>query len=100
MSLRDPHNHRLATPRIARNVAIEVQLPPETSSERLRQTQGEHVHRVCSYHGTYSVTKQKEFATKENGMTLLANEKNAEIKGLTARVINLEASLKIKSKEN
>lgn len=33
-------------------------------------------------------------------MTLLANEKNAEIKGLTARVINLEASLKIKTKEN
>ena len=33
-------------------------------------------------------------------MTLLANEKNTEIKGLTARVINLEASLKIKNKEN
>jgi hypothetical protein len=43
---------------------------------------------VRSHHGTPYIIKQKEFAAKENEMTLLANEKNAEIKGLTARVIN------------
>lgn len=53
-----------------------------------------------SHHGTNYSIQQKEFAAKDTEMTLLANEKNNEIKGLTARVINLEATIKIKTKEN
>lgn len=53
---------------------------------------------MCSHHGNYLIIQQKEFAAKETELTLIVNEKNAEIKTLTARVINLEASLKIRTK--
>lgn len=53
-----------------------------------------------SHHGTPPPTQQKEFAAKDNELTLFANEKSSEIRTLTSRVINLEAALKIRTKEN
>lgn len=50
--------------------------------------------------GNSLLTQQKEFTVRESEHSLALNDRNAEIKSLTARVINLEAKVKISEKEN
>ena len=53
------------------------------------------------FDGNSLLTQQKEFTVRESGHSLALNDRNAEIKSLTARVINLpEAKIKISEKEN
>ena len=52
------------------------------------------------FDGNSLLTQQKEFTVRESEHNLALNERNAEIKSLTARVINLEAKVKISEKEN
>lgn len=43
---------------------------------------------------------QKEFTAREAEQSQIVNERNEQIKNLTARIINLEAKIKISDKEN
>lgn len=44
--------------------------------------------------------QQKEFTAREAEQSQIVNERNEQIKNLTARIINLEAKIKISDKEN
>ena len=50
--------------------------------------------------GIKTLTQQEEFAARETRHSTALNAKSAEIQGLVSRVINLEAKIKIKEKEN
>lgn len=51
-------------------------------------------------HGITTFMQQKEFTAREAEQSQIVNERNEQIKNLTARIINLEAKIKISDKEN
>jgi predicted nuclease with TOPRIM domain len=51
-------------------------------------------------HGMNLLMQQKEFTAREAEQSQIVNERNEQIKNLTARIINLEAKIKISDKEN
>lgn len=51
-------------------------------------------------HGMTPLMQQKEFSAREAEQSQIVNDRNEQIKNLTARIINLEAKIKISDKEN